>query len=435
MQPMFRNAQILALAVMVGLIATPNDLSAQEPVEAVGPSQTVNAHTTGRQEYPSVVSLAGKYAVAWSSPDGADGQGPGVFLRFVSSQDGLPMGTDIRVSEPGASATTWTDVGALPDGGLLVIWQEDRGLEQRLMAAFVSSGGSPSVPLVLSDRAGASSHPRLAIRDDGSFVVVWLPTAGTPSLRLAGALFSPQGVELQSLFDESFGAFSTMRAWHPAFLPDGSILVAVSSLFEVDDFDVFLYAFDSQGDPQDPFRRVVATSLSRAYDCSRLVVSPDGSFWVVFTGGFSGGTFARQYDADLQSTHFLSYPTVGDGDCVFAARGGASDVALVSTNSFDDSTHWGQLSNNGTITTESILSDQIADNSRIARGTQGTNWLVVWEEENGDDDSRGIRSQLLGAPGLPLVEVPAMSPWGLLGMALLLGLAAYGLLRRSAVAE
>ncbi|PWR04450.1 hypothetical protein DKT77_00335, partial [Meridianimarinicoccus roseus] len=102
---------------------------------ATGPDTLVNTLTAGNQTQPTVVGLAGGgHVIAWTD-DTSDGSFNGVFAR-IFNVSGAPLGDAFRVNTTTNSGQLSPDVVALSDGGFVIGWEDQSGLDGSGIGVF-----------------------------------------------------------------------------------------------------------------------------------------------------------------------------------------------------------------------------------------------------------------------------------------------------------
>jgi hypothetical protein len=138
----------------------------------------VNVYTLSSQSRPSVAADGdGDFIVVWSSYGQDDGYYEGVFGRRFSST-GAVLIDEFQVNAQTVLDQDLPQVAVEADGDFVVTWRhytEVVGLTADIVARRFASSGSPSSGdfQVNTHTTGYQSDPSLAIRGDGSFVVVW----------------------------------------------------------------------------------------------------------------------------------------------------------------------------------------------------------------------------------------------------------------------
>nr|WP_281378903.1 calcium-binding protein [Azospirillum oleiclasticum] len=140
------------------------------------PDILVNTSTSGDQSYQTVTALAnGGYVVTWMSSLG-DGSGNAILgQRF--SDTGAKIGSEFLINTATAGDQGYPSVAALADGGFQVAWQstgQDGSAEGIYAQRFTADGVKVGNEYRVSETVqGEQSHPSVAGRTDGGWVVAW----------------------------------------------------------------------------------------------------------------------------------------------------------------------------------------------------------------------------------------------------------------------
>ena len=103
--------------------------------------RVINAYTTGDQERPVSVSLGESgFFVAWTDESGLDGNGNGVFGRFVDP-DGVPVGGDIQINSDAfiglaIDHQSHIQLDRLSTGEIIAVWEAGHNQDGSLNGVF-----------------------------------------------------------------------------------------------------------------------------------------------------------------------------------------------------------------------------------------------------------------------------------------------------------
>ncbi|HWM93033.1 MAG TPA: hypothetical protein VN493_19875 [Thermoanaerobaculia bacterium] len=189
-------ARSLALALLVTLTAP---LAAQSPI---GRELSVNQTLAGRQMTPDVgVATDGSFVVVW-----ADETAGRVWVRRYGA-NGKPRGGEFRVSRLGDRQQSTPAVAVRPDGSFVVVWNRVRGGGKPVevyASRFTVDGRAVGQPRLVGFAAqrSADEPAAVAILPDGGFFVAWALEDGFtywedgdfPSRDLHGRRFTRDGV-------------------------------------------------------------------------------------------------------------------------------------------------------------------------------------------------------------------------------------------------
>ncbi|WP_236638373.1 hypothetical protein [Mangrovicoccus ximenensis] len=140
----------------------------------------VNATTSGSQYRPDVATFAdGRFVTVWEDQSGNDGSGYGVFARIMN-RDGSPAGDEFRVNGVTAGQQSDPKVAVLEDGRFVVVWydasaSEPGGNGQSIQGQLYGSDGSRiDGPFLVNEASGLTQNgPEIAALPGGGFRVVW----------------------------------------------------------------------------------------------------------------------------------------------------------------------------------------------------------------------------------------------------------------------
>ncbi|MDP6446108.1 MAG: hypothetical protein QF805_20130, partial [Pirellulaceae bacterium] len=139
----------------------------------VGSETLVNVTTSGDQKDPRVgMADDDSFVVVWSG--NGTGDSKGVFARAFNNVGGTLSG-EVLVNTTTANDEKTPDVAVDTDGDFIVVWQGDdadkKGIfAQRYDSTGAAVGGETAINQTTS---GDQKDPRVALDDDGDFVVVW----------------------------------------------------------------------------------------------------------------------------------------------------------------------------------------------------------------------------------------------------------------------
>ncbi|KPG00112.1 hypothetical protein IP87_03475, partial [beta proteobacterium AAP121] len=155
---------------------------------AVGSNFTVNTTTAGSQYHGVVAGYTGGFAAVWSGSQGAAGfSGQDIYLRRFDN-NGVQVTAELRVNNTsGTTAQTSTqelpDVAAQANGDLLIVWQDQAGLDGNAWGVFgrfydAATGLLGPLFTVNTQTADSQYEPSVAALSNGGFVVVWRSNGG-----------------------------------------------------------------------------------------------------------------------------------------------------------------------------------------------------------------------------------------------------------------
>ena len=233
---------------------------------ALGDEIVVNTYTTNSQQAAAVAMHDdGRFLVVWSSVGSSttDTDSTGILGRRFAS-DGSPVGGEFQVNSYITGSQFGADVAYGLDGNFIVTWTSsgssgDDGDSLSIQAQLFSSDGSAlgAELQVNSYTTSFQRDPKIAVGDDGSFVVAWASFAASPGddtdgravvARRFDSSGSPIGVDFQ--VNTYTSADQTVPDVAP--LAGGEFMVSWLSYGSVDDNDgssVQAAHFDGDGAP------------------------------------------------------------------------------------------------------------------------------------------------------------------------------------------
>jgi len=171
--------------------------------------------------YADAANNGSLFATVWQ--DGRYGNLWSVSIQFYS-EDG-PVGTNHRINEspPGTAFALWPSVAMNSAGKSVVTWIDSRNGFQIFGQMFDETGSPVGDNFQVSETPQGGdiySRPEVAMRDDGSFMVVWTDSTSVPSaFRARGRQYDAGGVPLGPPF---ILPNIDVLSGHPDIATDGS---------------------------------------------------------------------------------------------------------------------------------------------------------------------------------------------------------------------
>jgi hypothetical protein len=189
----------------------------------------VNSYTTGLQGTPRVAwGGSGLFIVVWDSI-GQDGDGEGVFGRFIDSSGGF-LGSEFRINSYTTSNQASPAVAADGNGKFVVAWDQvgDGNIfgifARRFNAAGVPQGGDFQVNTYTTSN---QFSPSVAADEHGNFVVAWESYGEDASqFGVFGQRYDASGVPQGSEFQVNSHTPNQQRRAAVTSSPDGDFVVA-----------------------------------------------------------------------------------------------------------------------------------------------------------------------------------------------------------------
>lgn len=160
--------------------ATPETLVNQDPTLPTGETETTEISGATGQGVDSAIGVAadGSYVVVWTGHSGnSTADVDAYFQRFDAS--GNSVGNAVRVNETIAGEQDDVSVAVRPDGSFVVVWEGDEivsggGVHDTYMRLYDANGNAITGEIIVNDdRSGHEGEPTIAMNDSGQFVVAW----------------------------------------------------------------------------------------------------------------------------------------------------------------------------------------------------------------------------------------------------------------------
>jgi hypothetical protein len=283
----------------------------------LGTEFEVNTYTSSYQVLPAVATASnGGFVVVWSS-NGSPASDNSLYSvqarRF--GVDGLPVDDQFQVNTYTSNQQSFPVVAANSGGEFLVVWHSSGSFGndssgRSIQGQHFDVDGIPVGTqfqinsLTSSDQA----DPALAMADDGSFVVVWMSTAGSDGdgRSIQGQRFDSQGAAIGDEFQVN--TYFTGHQYNPAVttLPGGEFVVAWSSNGSSgtdSDYAILAQRFSSFGLPLGDEMQV--NSWTTTFQTMPSVAAdPSGNFTVLWR---SGNEIETGPDGDLAGISRQTY--------------------------------------------------------------------------------------------------------------------------------
>jgi hypothetical protein len=306
---------------------------------AVGGEFRVNQYTTGGQSEASVaMDAAGNFVVSWSSAQ-PGGNSLDIYARLYDAA-GVALGSEFLVNSYTTGFQNDSSVAMDADGDFVVIWtslfQDGSGdgiYAQRFDAAGVAQGAQFQVHTFTT---GNQRWARLAMDEDGDFVVVWnSANQAGPGYDVYARRYDAAGVAQGGEFLVNTYTTGNQFFGNVAMDADGDFVVTWSTYGQGDGSEVFAQRYNAAGVAQGSEFRVNTYTVGNQ-GLSTVAMDADGDFvisWFSNNQDHSGyGVFAQQFNAagtplgrefrvNTYTVGRQSVPTIGmngDGDFVIA---------------------------------------------------------------------------------------------------------------------
>lgn len=227
----------------------------------ITPTLTLSNSPYPKDDLRLAGSANGRFVAVWSSMH-QDGSSHGVFMRRFGA-DGTPLHPqEERVHIQTLDGQYYPDVDMAPDGRFIVSWYSEYQNTAHIIARTFAADGTPTsaeIPITTQNRA----QSRVAMDDEGNFVVAWATATNSLKLRRYNAQGTPLTQE-QTLSPADWG-------WSDSIALDmdrqGRVVVAwnVSNQLVSDGRDVMVQRFSSDLTPIGSSERTSNLVRTEAY--------------------------------------------------------------------------------------------------------------------------------------------------------------------------
>ena len=288
----------------------------------------VNSYTTGAQETPTTVGLAGGGWVTVFNSMNQDGSINGVFSQAYNAA-GVAVGGQQQVNTNTQSAQEDMSVAALADGTYVVVWSDSTGDADGSIGVNMRHYSAFGVPLspethVNSTAIGQQYAPEVAALPSGGWVVTWAaysqtfytdPSDGSQALitdqRIYQQVYNAAGVKVGG--ETMLGSpYPVPYVWpgNPQFQDDPEITSLADGGWVVtwknhdpyaSSFSIQSQAFDADGTPKGGFVTVSDELGAPFLETKPHIVGLAGGGWVTVWAASGGGNYkiaGQMFDAN-----------------------------------------------------------------------------------------------------------------------------------------
>lgn len=273
--------------------------------EPQGSEFLVNTTANSGNTDPVVAMDAdGDFVVVWMD-FGDDGSGYGVYGQRYNAA-GVAQGSNFLVNTTTANAQRRPEVDMDPDGDFVVVWEDDqfdangRSVKaQRYNAAGVAQGGQMDVS---TDGAVDQVFPKVAMDDEGNFVVGWAAGNVGANQDVVFRLYNSSGVAQTAVTQVNVGnkmdhASGTVNNMSVGMDDRGRFTIAwhADNLSPATSLGILARRYASNGSPQGAAFEV---SVVTATDAPEVVTNGAGEIAIVYEapdGSLAGPTLQRFY--------------------------------------------------------------------------------------------------------------------------------------------
>jgi hypothetical protein len=162
----------------------------------------VNTHINDKQQYPSIATDAnGNFVVVWESRY-QDGDSYGVYGQRFDLY-GRRVGDEFQVNVTTSGSQARANVAMDEAGNFIIVWNAGDGDLEGIYARRYAANGTPLSGEILVNAYTISRqiYPTVALKVDGTFIVIWESFHGTNDWHIAGRLYDAAGNPITSEFD------------------------------------------------------------------------------------------------------------------------------------------------------------------------------------------------------------------------------------------
>lgn len=275
---------------------------------AQGSEFRVSTFTTGYQQGVDVAMDAdGDFAIAFQDVM------EGVFVRRYNAQ-GIAQGSEFLV-EAGPLSPDVPRIAMDDDGDFVVVWSSSH-LDYRANAQRYDSQGVPvGTRLVMNSQTnGLQPQPDVAMDDSGNFLITWIAHYLGGENGVMARRYDAQGVVQGNTFQVDLDTISGQGWPKVSFDEDGDAVVTWNSYYQDgDSWGVYARKFYSGGGSSDEFR---VNEHTQGYQVqSAVAAGPDDTFVIAWRSegqdGDQDGVYARRYGPlpSLRVTSMTPTPT------------------------------------------------------------------------------------------------------------------------------
>ncbi|MEZ4887556.1 MAG: T9SS type A sorting domain-containing protein [Chitinophagales bacterium] len=412
--------QSLGIAATFSLTLLGADLQAQTPVPN-GSEFQVNTYTEDYQSIPRVaMDSDGDFVVVWHS-EYQDGSEYGIYAQRYN-RDGSPNGSEFQVNTYTTGYQNYPSVAMDSDGDFVIAWQSEYqdGSDYGIYAQRYNSDGSPNGDefQVNTFTEDYQNFPSVGMDSDGDFVISWSSYYQDGSYdgiyaQRYNSDGSPNGGEFQvNTFTNDNQSFPKL-----AMDNDGDFVISWFSYEQDGDSQgIFAQRYNNDGSRNgDEFQVNSYTTETQIFHS--IDMDSDGDFVIAWHSyeqdGDSYGIYAQRYNSDGSpngnefqvnnyTTSYQGYPSVGmdsDGDFVIAwlSDGDENNYEVYAQHYNSDG------SPNGSNFQVNTYTDGYQVLPSVGMDNDG-NFVVAWHSNEQDGDSYGIYAQRYGDFGVGIED-------------------------------
>jgi hypothetical protein len=380
----------------------------------VGSEFRVNTSTSGAQGNSRVAMDAqGNFVVVWRSPEAPASEIVG--QRYAAN--GERLGNEFQINTTTTGAQDFPDVAMDADGDFVVVWQSAGNpgssfaqiVGRRYNAAGAAQGGEF---LISTSTGGHQVDARVAMEDNGDFVVAWTNTSSSVS-DVTYRRYNAAGTALSTELRANTFTASNQNSPDIAVDADGDFVITWSSYGQdaVNSWGIYGQRFTNTGALAGSEFRVNTTTVN-SQRISAVDMDDDGDFVVGWASnlqdGSDYGVYAQRYNAAgvAQGGEIAvnTFTTGRQGRTQIAVDADGDFIVAWLSNLQDGSSYgmYAQRFNaNGTRNGVEMRANSFTANQQafgaVAMDPDG-DAVVTWSSNLQDGSSYGIYAQRFSAP-------------------------------------
>ena len=280
----------------------------------------VTTTTTGNQHFATVgFDASGGFVISWVD-DTADAGGQGIFAQRFAA-DGSKLGSEFMVNTTSASDQKYGRVAVHDDGSFVITWSSNLqdGSFWGVFAQRVDAGGNKLGGEIQANTftTGVQKYSTIGMDGDGNFIIAWESEFQDPdsSTGVYARRFDANGVALGSEFRLNTAIANNQWGPNISVADSGEFVTVWESEFQDGSgWGIYAQQYDRDGNQVGSEFQVNTTSSGDQAN-AQVAVNSAGDFVIAWEGNGSGdaaGVFARHYKG-------ASGLTFQDGDGVFDA--------------------------------------------------------------------------------------------------------------------
>jgi len=323
--------------------------------------------------------------------------GLAIAVAVVATAIAAPLTGNVPVNQSTAETQEAPRVALQPGGGFLVAWEErDLGNGEVYVRRFGADGAPLTGAAPVATATLRQEAPDIDTAPDGSAVVTWTD-GGTGDRDVLAQRLTAAGSPTGAAIAVEDGA-GTQEFSRVAVSPDGTFSVVWADAPSGGQEDIYMARYEPDGDLIDDFAVVARADYQLDPDVAAL---PDGTLVVAFWDRFLGQVRARRFEAD--GDQIGSELSVGADAVGFFGPGRASVDADATgfTVAFelDDTTFVRRFAEDGTPVTGAVTVGTFPLENPFAATAPDGRSVVAWTAPAGAEAVLREYSATLGADG------------------------------------